>query len=150
MSQTSKHIEKRFSYDKKGKQIDIFYRAWILANAQTNRDQSGSTGKDTIKEYTEYAQAFCLTDYPNASTAEKESLVQEWHSFAKEYLLSCKNSRSYGTALFGILPLSADTIKQKILAECTRITKDYPSKLGLEELFKPLYEIMMEETGNVL
>lgn len=150
MSPTFEHIEKRYSYDKKGKQIDNFYRAWILANARSNNDRSGSPKSGMIKEYTQYADELCLTDYQTASAVEKEKLEQEWHSFANEFLSSCKYSRDYGTAMFGILRLSDDKIKQKIEEEYTRVTKEYPAILGLEELFWPLYQIMKEEAEKVL
>ena len=51
--------------------------------------------------------------------------------------------------LFGFITISKEEIKNKILTECSRVTKDFPTALGMEELYKPLYLIMMEEINKI-
>ena len=80
----------------------------------------------------------------------KELLTKEWESFAEEYLLSCKESKDYRTTLFGFVTMSQEDVNLKILAECTRVTKEYPTALGLEELYHPLYLIMMAKADEIL
>lgn len=149
-SQTVTHIPQRYSVNKKGEKVDNFFRAWVMANVQTNNDQSILVRKRAEKEYRQYADQFCLTAYETASTESQKAFEQEWKYFAREYILSCKNSKDYCSTLFGFVSMSEDDIKHKITTECIRVTKDYPATLGLEGLYRPLYIIMMAEADRLL
>ncbi len=121
-----------------------------MANVQANNDQSIHVRKRAEKEYRQYAEQFCLTAYQTASVEVQKSFEQEWRYFAREYILSCKNSKDYCSTLFGFVSMSENEVAEKILTECRRVTKEYPVTLGLEELYRPLYVIMMAEADRLL
>lgn len=150
VSKTIEHIPQRYSTNKKGEKVDHFFRAWVMANVQANNDQSIHVRKRAQKEYRQYADQFCLTAYETASDEERIKIEQEWRYFAREYILSCKNSKDYCSTLFGFVSMSENEVSEKILTECRRVTKDYPSSLGLEELYRPLSVIMMAEADRLL
>ncbi len=144
------HYEKRYSYNKKGEKVDHFFRAWVMANVQASNDGLLVFNSRAVKEYEKFADELCLSDYQIGDDATKELLTKEWESFAEEYLLSCKESKDYRTTLFGFVTMSQEDVNLKILAECTRVTKEYPTALGLEELYHPLYLIMMAKADEIL
>ena len=121
-----------------------------MANVQANNDRSIHVRKRAIKEYRQYADQFCLTVYQTASAAEQKQLEQEWRYFSREYILSCQNSKNYCTTLLGLVSMPDEDVKEKILAECLRVTKEYPATLDLEELYHPLHIIMMSEAKRLL
>ena len=143
------HIKQRYSIDKKGNKIDNFFRAWIMANVQTNND-SILMKKKAAKEYTRFAEELCLTAYQTASDSEKKAFEKEWHAFSREYIHSCKTDKAYTTTLFGFVNINEDDLVNKIINEIETITKTYPASLGLEDLYRPLYVIMRSEADKLL
>ena len=142
-------IPQRYSTNRKGQKVDNFFQAWMMANVTANNPQTIHRLESAQKEYLQYAGQLCLSDYQITAAENKKLFEQEWTRFAKEYINSCLNNKNYTTMLFGFITISKEEIKNKILTECSRVTKDFPTALGMEELYKPLYLIMMEEINKI-
>ena len=143
------NIPQRYSTNRKGQKVDNFFQAWMMANVTANNPQTIHRLESAQKEYLQYAGQLCLSDYQITAAENKKLFEQEWTRFAKEYINSCLNNKNYTTMLFGFITISKEEINNKILTECSRVTKDFPTALGMEELYKPLYLIMMEEINKI-
>jgi len=144
------HIEQRYSIDKKGNQVDNFFRAWIMANVQTNNDSAIIIKKKAAKEYTKFAEELCLTAYQTASEEDKKAFEKEWRAFSREYLHTCKTDKAYTTTLFGFVNMDEDDLANKIITEIEVVAQRYPRSIGLEDLYRPLYVIMRSEADKLL
>lgn len=138
----SEHIAQRYSVDKKGKQIDNFMRAWVMANIQAQNDSAIIMKKKAAKEYIKFADELCLSAYQTATPKQRQLIESEWSAFAKEYIHSCKTDKSYTSSVFGFGSISESDVIKKIIFEIETVTRIYPGTIGLENLYKPLYEIM--------
>ena len=143
------NIPQRYSTNRKGQKVDNFFQAWMMANVTANNPQTIHRLESAQKEYLQYAGQLCLSDYQITAAENKKLFEQEWTRFAKEYINSCLNNKNYTTMLFGFITISKEEIKNKILRECSRVTKDFTTALGMEELYKQLYLIMMEEINKI-
>ncbi len=132
----------RYTTDKKGNKIDLFFRSWVMANIQANNDSAIILKKRAAKEYTKYAQGFYLTDYQTASAEDRQVLEAEWQKFAEEFIHVYKTDRNYSSSIFGFGSISDEDVNDKIKLEIENVTLRYPRFIGLEELYSPLYKIM--------
>ena len=140
----------RYTTDKKGQKIDNFFRSWVMANIQANNDSAIILRKRAAKEYTKYAQGLYLTDYQTASTEEKQMLEEEWHKFAKEFIHVYKTDRNYSSSILGFGSISDEDVNDKIKLEIENVTFRYARYIGLEELYRPLYQIMKATADELL
>ena len=91
----------------------------------------------------------CLLHYTPENSEEAAILTEEWQDFARYFLSSCVGSKGYCSTLFGIVRIKDEQVAEKISAEISLVTKEYPALLGLEDTFAPLRTIM-EETYQEL
>ena len=140
----------RYTTDKKGNKVDNFFRSWVMANIQANNDSAIIFKKRAAKDYTKYAQGFYLTDYRTASDEDKQLLEAEWQKFAEEFIHVYKTDRNYSSSIFGFGSISDEDVNAKIILEIENVTHRYARFIGLEELFRPLYEIMKKEADKLL
>lgn len=91
----------------------------------------------------------CLLHYEPENSVETAVLAEEWQDFARYFLSSCTGSKGYCSTLFGIVPIRDAQIAEKIAAEISLVTREYPALLELEDAFTPLRNIM-EETYQEL
>ncbi len=141
---------RRYSTDKKGNKTDNFFRSWVMANIQANNDSAIIFKKRAAKDYTKYAQGFYLTDYQAASAEERQLLETEWQKFAKDFIHVCKTDRNYASSIFGFGSISDEDVHNKIILEIENITHRYPRFIGLEDLYRPLYQIMKATANKLL
>ena len=141
---------KRYSTDKKGNKTDNFFRSWVMANIQANNDSAIILKKRAARDYTKYAEGLYLIDYQTASAEEKQMLETEWQKFANEFIHVYKTDRNYSSSIFGFGSISDKDIKDKIKLEIENVTLRYPRYIGLEELYRPLYQIMRTTADKLL
>lgn len=136
------HLAGRFSHHPKKGTVDHFMHAFMMAKIQASNG-SGLFRKKAQKKYTEYAKTLYLTEYQTASGSQKEAIENEWVDFSKTYINCCVGNQQYGSACFGMIPLNQQAVNEKIKNEISLVTREYPARLGMEELFRPLNEIML-------
>lgn len=141
---------KRYSTDKKGNKIDNFFRSWVMANIQANNDSAIIFKKRAARDYTKYAKGLYLTDYPTASAEDRQLLETEWQKFANEFIHVYKTDRNYSSSIFGFGSISDEDVNDKINLEIENVTLRYPRYIGLEELYRPLYQIMKTTADKLL
>ena len=82
-------------------------------------------------------------DSPPVTSNEKQK------DFARRYIQLCMKSRSYGSTLLNLIPLSEESTAMKLAQEIDAVTRVYPSYFGLEEACAPLrkaiFEVFVEE-----
>lgn len=136
-----KLLNKRFFTENKKGTTDSFMLAWIMIKASS---ASGDIfiGKKKGRELEAHLRNLCLYDFTPENEAEQQVLEEEWTDFARCYLLSCVESKSYCSTLFNMVPLQDSAVARKIVEEINLITLSYPSKFGLEDSMIPLRQIM--------
>lgn len=137
-----------FAKDNKGT-TDGFLRAWMMIKASSAAGVSFFQKKSKKRELESYMEDLCLLHYESENSEEAAVLTEEWQDFARYFLSSCVGSKGYCSTLFGIVPIKDAQVAEKISAEISLVTKEYPALLGLEDAFAPLRNIM-EETYQEL
>ena len=129
----------RFETDKKGKQTDLYSRAFLTirsAEASGSLLFQGRLKKELLQ---------CMEELGLTMDQIPEELTEEWKAFAKDYIEACLKSRAYGSTLFGMLPMKEDGVSLKLSEDLQVILYDYPRRFGLEDAFLPLRKIFREE-----
>ena len=58
-------------------------------------------------------------------------LYEQLYNSARRYLEACRTDRSYGTLLFGLMPMKADRLPGKMLADFVDFALIFPMRCGL-------------------
>lgn len=131
-------LEKRYCFkNNKEDSIDSFLHAWMMIKA--------SSAAGVIKFQVPYKQKklkllmeeLGILNYLVLPVMEQELLIQEWVSFAKFYITSCSQDRTYCSTLFRIIPIKDETVAEKLADEIDQVTRRYPKLLHLEDFFLP-------------
>ncbi|MBQ7676692.1 MAG: hypothetical protein IJT32_00515 [Lachnospiraceae bacterium] len=117
-----------------------YMRTWLMMKISAQNAPTVFGKRRLTREWEKYAAEFGLTGYADASDEEKEKRMSDWDGFLQDYCHLCLTDRTYGSTLFGIVPMKADTINEKLLNELNTITELFPERLGLKNLFAPLHE----------
>lgn len=145
-----KLLEKRYFFDERGKKTkkavaDRFMHSWAMIKASSAMDyKSFLRKKRAEKELLSYMRDLCLLDYEAESPEEKQVLVDEWTDFATRFIVESAGNRTYGSALFGIIPIGDKNIARKMVSDINLITRDYPAEFGLEQNFLALRRILVD------
>ena len=139
-----KLCKKRFFAQNSTGNVDGFLHAWTMIKASSVAGVSFFQKKRLIRELESYLRDFCLLDYEPENETEASVLTAEWSDFARYFISSCVGSKSYCSTLFGFVPIKDSTVAEKIAAEIDVVTKEYPAKLGYEEAFVPLRNIIKD------
>lgn len=139
-----KLCQKRFFSQNPAGNVDGFLHAWTMIKASASAGVSFFQKKRLMRELESYLKDLCLLDYVSENEIEAEVLTAEWSDFARYFIASCIGSKSYCSTLFGFVPIKDATIAEKIVAEIDVVTKEYPAKLGYEEAFIPLRNIIKD------
>ena len=129
----------RFVTDKKGKQTDLYSRAFLTirsAEASGSFLFQGRLKKELLQ---------CMEELGLTLEQIPEELTEEWKVFAKDYIEACLRSRAYGSTLFGMVPMREDGVSLKLAEDLQVILFDYPRRFQLEDGFLPLRRIFREE-----
>ena len=136
--------EKRFfSKNAKGT-VDSFLNAWMMIKASSTAGVSFLQKKKLRRELETYMDALCLIHYEPACEEALTARTEEWHDFARYFIHSCTDSKTYCSTLFGFVPIKDSVIAEKIASEIMQVTVDYPAKFGLDSEFAPLMQAMCE------
>lgn len=68
---------------------------------------------------------------------------EELNEFAEFFVDSCLNSKAYGTAIFGTIPMSREGVRTRLLQDIDEITVTIPSRFGLEKESAPIREALL-------
>ncbi|MDE7287052.1 MAG: hypothetical protein K2N55_09480, partial [Lachnospiraceae bacterium] len=98
-----KLLKKRFFSENKKGTADSFMLAWIMIKAAA-AGNSFMLKKQT-RELENNLRNLCLYDFTPENEDEKQVLDEEWNDFARCYLASCVESKSYCSTLFNMVPL---------------------------------------------
>ena len=143
-----KLLEKRFfRKDKKGNS-DSFMLAWMMMKADS--ENTPLFRKKKQQEFTKYLKELCLIDYEPENEAEQQVLTEEWTDFARRYLSSCAESRTYCSTFFGLVPIRDEAVARKIAEEIDLITKKYPASLGFPQALLPLRRIFVSTSCQMV
>lgn len=137
-----KLCKRRFFSDTKKGTTDGFLRAFMMIKATSAAGVSFFQKKSKKRELESYMKDLCLRGYEPENEDESTVLAEEWRDFARYFISSCVGSKTYCSTLFGLVPIKDATVAEKICAEITLVTKDYPAMLGLSDEFTPLRTIM--------
>ena len=121
-----------------------YMRTWLMMKISAQNAPSLFGRRRLAREWKKYAAQFGLDRYAKADTEEKQRLEQDWKSFLKDYSQLCLNDHTYGSTLFGLIPLKSDSVEEKLRGELATVTKIFPERLGLEALFEPLARMIEE------
>lgn len=116
------------------KELAAYMNAWVMLRAAASTGINFLTRKKAAKEALSYLAVF------EKKTNEDEN--RALYEFARELISSSLKSRSYGSTLFGMVPMRDKDVAQKFAAEIRLVTVEYPDKLGLKEEFSFLYQCM--------
>ena len=81
-------------------------------------------------------------------TENRSSVLSKWHDFAHRYIDLCLSSRSYGSTLMNLVPLSNGQTEDKLRKEIDTVLRDYPAHFGLAEACAPLRDVMLAELDS--
>lgn len=137
-----KLLKKRFFSENKKGTADSFMLAWIMIKAAAAANDSFMM-KRQIKELEGNLRNLCLYDYTPENEDEQQVLEEEWSDFARCFLASCVESKSYCSTLFNMVPLQDNAVARKIVSEVNLVTHNYPAAFGLAEAMIPLRQILI-------
>ena len=119
------------------KELANYMNAWVMLKAASSTGINFLTRKKAMKEAQEYLSVF-QTASPDKSENAKI------RAFAGELIEASLKSRSYGSTLFGMVPMREKDVAQKLAAEIRLVSHDYPANLGLQYDFDFLYQEMKD------
>ncbi len=125
-----------------------YMRLWLMMKISAQNAPSLFGKRRLVREWLKYAEEFGLDRFPTASDAEKEQLINDWKGFLNDFCHLCLTDRTYGSTLFGLVPMKSDTVEEKLLNEIRTVTFFFPERLGLEETFAPLAGVAEEIYHN--
>ncbi len=139
-------IQKRRHYtiDQSGK-TDTYIRAWMMIKNGAEQGVSRFTMKSHKKSLDVYMKDLDLYAYQEASEAEQEVYRAEWSDFAKRVISLSYEDRTYGSTLWGLIPMKKETVGAKIARDIQLAMHDYPAEFQLENYFAPLQQILVRE-----
>lgn len=143
-SYREKLCQKRFFTQNNTGNVDGFLHAWMMIKASSAAGVSFFKKKHLTRELESYLHDLCLLGYEPENEMESAALTEEWSDFARCFISSCTDSKGYCSTLFGFVPIKDAKVAEKIAVEIDVVTKVYPAKLGYEEAFVPLRNIMLE------
>ncbi len=74
---------------------------------------------------------------------QDRSPKSELDEFAEFFVDSCLNSKAYGTAIFGTIPMSREGVKTRLLQDIDEITVTIPKRFGLEKESAPIRDALL-------
>ncbi|ETP72194.1 hypothetical protein UYO_1795 [Lachnospiraceae bacterium JC7] len=108
--------------------MDNFIAAWMNMLI-TGRLGINFLNKGRIKkEVTGYLKDLCILDFP-----QDEILMDEWEDFAKFWIKSCVEDKTYDSTIFGLIRLSDKNLASKIAGDILDISYFIPLKFGYED-----------------
>ncbi len=119
------------------KRPDLFMNAWLMIKVSGNERPSFLTRKTFARELRANLAALCLVDYE-----QSDVLVEEWEDFAKTCIKSFASSKTYRSAVFGLLQVGDRNTALRIASDIIEVTRTIPSWYGYEKEAEPLYHIM--------
>lgn len=142
-------LHKRFGdhlpYNGASNRGDHFMAAWMMIAISGNSSVNFLNRKHMEKELRQNLEALCILNF------EKDNiLMQEWNDFARCFLYSCTNCKSYGSTLFGMFPLKDRTVAAKIASEIDHVTRIIPQIFDLAEECEPFRRIMIDAYAGIL
>lgn len=124
--------------------IQQWMLAWSMMTGQIGQATTFFNKKKHRQALEGYRKDFLLDDYPSASEDQKNAIHAQWEQFAHMLISSCAKSRSYGSTLFGIVPMKESGVYTKLAEEIEMVCCTYPKKFGMQKAFEPLYLCMQD------
>ncbi|WP_036607829.1 DUF6553 family protein [Oribacterium sp. P6A1] len=149
LSQNERRLEillKRYPEKKvNGVRVDNFIAAWMNLLI-TGRLGINFLNKGRIrKEVTQYLKDLCVLDFPT-----DEILIKEWEDFAKFWIKSCVEDKTYDSTIFGLIRLNDKNLASKIAGDILDISYFIPSKFGYENDCKAFRSVLKKTyTGMI-
>ncbi len=117
-----------------------YLKALILMKISAENDNPRFFKWRLKKEWLSYARDFGLPELPSLSEEEKEARKKDFTDFFLYYIDLCLHDKAYGSTLFGMISLKDATVREKMENELKNTLVIFPEKLGMEELFLPLFQ----------
>ncbi len=124
--------------------LDLFMQTWLYMRMSAENGITFFNKKKVPKNWEAYATTFGLYNYSSLSQEEQSLQRLEWKSFFLFYLESCKTDKTYSSKLLGFLPLSEDSLSEKVVQELNFVLEDFPKELEMDLLFQPLLQCAEE------
>jgi hypothetical protein len=130
--------EKRYEVNKKkNANIDSFLHAWMMIKASSAAGVSRFQKRQKQKELRQFMDDLGILEFPNVSKEEQVMIEAEWACFARYYITSCTQNRTYCHTLFGILPIKDAIVAEKLADEIDLVTRRYPKIFDIADSFQP-------------
>lgn len=99
--------------------------------------------KKLTRELTGHIKTLLGDDpYGAQDVSSGETGASDLDEFAEFFIDSCLNSKAYGTTFFGVVPMSGEGVKTRLLQDIEEITVTIPSRFGLENECAPIREAL--------
>lgn len=134
-----KVFEKRYDFSNTPA-IDHFISAWLTLRMYNNPSFLSANIKKAKDEIKELSKKLCVID-----NEVNDYLKDEWRNFARLYIHTCMNSRTYSARLLFFFKLKEEELAKKIAEDIDYGTRAIPSIAELSEYYLPLREIFIEE-----
>ena len=99
-------------------------------------------GKETLQPLDSAAHV-SGEDSSETDNPQGGSFKSELDEFAEFFVDSCLNSKAYGTAIFGTIPMSREGVKTRLLQDIDEITVTIPKRFGLEKESAPIRDALL-------
>ncbi len=116
---------------------DNFIAAWM------NMLITGRLGINFInkgrvkKEVTGYLKDLCILDF-----SQDDILISEWEDFARLWIRSCVEDKTYDSTIFGLIKLTDKNLALKIAGDILDISFFIPLKFGYQEDCKAFRDVL--------
>ncbi|MGL5260332.1 MAG: DUF6553 family protein [Lachnospiraceae bacterium] len=141
-------FEKRYAKrEKEVDGIDYFILSFVTISTYVKHG-GGLFAKGIEKEAKKISENLLINEIDAYGEKEKEFLYKEYCNSARLYYTLCKEDKSYGSKLFGMMSMNKEELNQKMRTELDGLKKDAAPKLKLEKelvLFFSAYEEVMKE-----
>ncbi|MBE5858880.1 MAG: hypothetical protein E7301_01980 [Butyrivibrio sp.] len=97
-----------------------------------------------------YLNSLLLCDKSGNKLEPDEELKSELLDLGARYLYSCADSKTYGSTLFGMIPMKDKQVAMKIYLDIKKVSVDVPEKYGLSDIALPLKEALEASFASLI
>ncbi|MBQ1681517.1 MAG: hypothetical protein II067_04785 [Agathobacter sp.] len=136
--------QRHYTIDQTGK-TDTYIRAWTMIKNSAEQGVTWFGMKHRKKVLIRYMEDLNLYAYVEADEESKAVYYEQWEDFACKIMDLCFRDKTYGSAMFGLLPISKEALVNKVIHDIALATIEYPEKFGLESYFSVLNGILTKQ-----
>lgn len=116
---------------------DHFIAAWMMLLIEGRAGVNFFNQRSVGKHIRQYLSDLCILD-----DTPDDVLLNEWRAFAKLWLSTCIEDKTYHSTIFGMFAMSDAKLGRKIAREILEVTRVIPAKFKLEKECETFAETM--------